>query len=150
MIEITNEDFSINEIVKKMKSSEIGCIVTFVGTVRSLSPQGTVETIEIESYTEMAKERLSELVEYTKKHFEIADVSIIHRVGKLEPSENIVCIAVSAAHRKDAFKACEWLIDELKKCVPIWKTETFAKIAENTTLAEILKSPGGKQNPFKT
>ncbi|MEA1963510.1 MAG: molybdenum cofactor biosynthesis protein MoaE [Candidatus Aerophobetes bacterium] len=145
MIEITNEDFSVNEIVERMKSPEIGCVVTFVGTVRSTSPQGPVETVEIESYTEMAREKLSELVEHVKKYFEIADVSIIHRVGKLEISENIVCIAVSAVHRKDAFKACEWLINELKKCVPIWKNEIFTKIVENTRLVEILKSPEGSK-----
>ena len=138
MIEISNENFSVTEIVEKMKSPEIGCVVNFVGTVRSTSiyvsivetnPKGTVETLEIEAYTEMARKELSELANYAKKNFEITDVSIIHRVGKLKVSENIVCIAVSAGHRKDAFKACEWLINELKKCVPIWKTEILGNIA---------------------
>lgn len=125
IIEITHEDFSVTEIVERMKSSKIGCVVNFIGTVRGTSPKGTVDALKVEAYKEMARKELSKLVEHAKKHFEIADVAIIHRVGELKVSDNIICIAVSAAHRKDAFKACEWLIDELKKCVPIWKTETF-------------------------
>lgn len=125
MIKITDKDFSVDKIVKKMKHPEIGCIVNFTGIVRETSQEGTVETLEIEVYREMAKKKLVELVKQAKKQFEINDVSIVHRIGKLKVSENIVCIVVSAAHRKAAFKACEWIIDELKKWVPIWKTEKF-------------------------
>ena len=126
IIEITDKDFSTDEVIKKMKCPEIGCIVTFVGIVRDKSSEATVETLEIESYTEMSKKLISELVEKAKAQFEIENVSIIHRIGKLKVGDNIVCIAVSAAHRKDAFKACEWLINEFKKIVPIWKKEHFS------------------------
>ncbi|MFX1297167.1 MAG: molybdenum cofactor biosynthesis protein MoaE, partial [Promethearchaeota archaeon] len=82
-----------------------------------------VETLEIEAYDEMGKKLLLELVDKAKSQFEINNVYIIHRTGKLKVGDKIVCIAISAAHRKDAFKACEWLINELKKIVPIWKKE---------------------------
>lgn len=125
IIKMTDKDFSVNEIIKDMKSSETGCIVTFVGIVRCVSPKGEVAKLEVEAYTEMAEKNLLELKEKAKKQFGIEDVSITHRIGRLKASENIVCIAVSAMHRKDAFKACEWLINEIKKIVPIWKKEIY-------------------------
>ena len=76
----------------------------------------------------MGRKTLQDLVENAKKKFQINDVTIIHRYGKLKIGDNIVCIAVSAGHRKDAFKACEWLINELKKIVPIWKKEHYIEI----------------------
>ena len=136
IIEITECDFSVDEIIAKMRSPETGCIVTFVGTVRSTSlkseDKGTVEKLEVETYKEMAEKGLSKLVEQAKTEFEINDVSIIHRIGELKVGDNIVCIAVSAGHRKDAFNACEWTINELKKSVPIWKHEIF----EGATIKE--------------
>jgi len=122
-IEITNKDFSVTEIVEKMKSTDVGCVVSFVGTVRGTSSEGSVETLLVEAYIEMAKKELLKLANDARKNFAIEDVSIIHRIGELKVSENIICIAVSASHRENAFRACKWLIDELKKSVPIWKTE---------------------------
>ncbi len=123
IIEITDKDFSTDEVIKKIKNSKTGCVVSFLGVVRGSSPKGTVNNLEIEAYDEMGEKLLLDLVEKAKSRFEIEDVSIIHRRGKLKVGDNIVCIAVSAGHRKDAFKACEWLINELKKIVPIWKKE---------------------------
>lgn len=128
IIEITDKDFSTDDIIKKLKKPEIGCLVTFNGIVRGTALQGAVDTLEIEAYDEMGLKTLNEIVDSAKSQFEIYDVSIIHRTGKLRVGDNIVCIAVSAGHRKDAFKACEWLINELKKIVPIWKKETYISI----------------------
>jgi len=125
IIEITDKDFSTDDVLKKLKKPEIGCIVSFVGVVRGTSQQGMVDTLEIEAYDKMGLETLKEIVNKAKSQYEIEEVSIIHRTGKLKIGDNIVVIAVSAGHRRDAFKACEWLINELKKIVPIWKKEIY-------------------------
>lgn len=116
---ITEEDFSIDELVRKMKKPEIGAIVTFLGVVRDEGISG----MEVEVYEEMAEEELEKLEREAVEKFEIEAVEIVHREGSLKVSENIVVILVGAKHRKDAFRACEYLIDELKKNVPIWKKE---------------------------
>ncbi|MHC1636059.1 MAG: molybdenum cofactor biosynthesis protein MoaE [Candidatus Methanospirareceae archaeon] len=118
---ITRGDFSIEEVVRGMKKPEIGAIVTFLGIVRD--EDGTIEGMEVEAYKEMAEEELRRLKEEVMEKFDIEDVVVIHREGLLSVSDNIVIIAVGARHRKDAFRACEYMIDELKKRVPIWKKE---------------------------
>lgn len=123
MIEIRESDFSVDDVIARMKRREVGAIVTFLGTVRGRSKGREVEKLQFETYKEMAMEKLKEIKEIAMRRFEIEDVAIIHRVGALAVSENIVLIAVSAEHRKDAFAACEFLIDELKNVVPIWKKE---------------------------
>ncbi|MDI6639608.1 MAG: molybdenum cofactor biosynthesis protein MoaE [Methanocellales archaeon] len=123
MIEIRESDFSIDDVIARMKKREVGAIVTFLGTVRGRSKGREVEKLQFETYKEMAMGGLGEIKEIAMRRFEIEDVAIIHRVGALAVSENIVLIAVSAEHRKDAFAACEFLIDELKNVVPIWKKE---------------------------
>ncbi len=109
----------------KFKRPEIGAIVSFVGTVRGVSQDGSesVKALNYEVYENMALETFQELERTAKASFEIQDTLIIHRIGRLAVSENIVLIAVSAMHRKPAFEACEFIIDELKKIVPIWKKE---------------------------
>ncbi|MHA1301174.1 MAG: molybdenum cofactor biosynthesis protein MoaE [Candidatus Helarchaeota archaeon] len=125
IIRITDADFSTDDVIKNLKKPEVGCVVSFVGVVRGTSKKKIVDTVEIEAYNEMGRKTLQEIAEKAKGLYQIEDVSIIHRTGKLRVGDNIVCIAVSAGHRKDAFKACEWLINELKKIVPIWKKEIY-------------------------
>jgi molybdopterin synthase catalytic subunit len=117
---ITNEDFSIDALVEKMKQPGIGGIVTFLGTVRG---DAGITTLNVEIYKAMAVEELEKLKREAREKFEIEAVEIVHREGSLKVGENIVAILVGAKHRKDAFSACEYLIDELKKRVPIWKKE---------------------------
>lgn len=114
-------DFDVDAVLKDMKKREgVGAVVDFIGVVRS---EENLRAIEIEAYDEMAREKLEGLEAGARKEFDIKDVVIVHRTGVLKPGDNIVLIAVSSAHRKDAFLACEWLIDELKKIVPIWKKD---------------------------
>jgi molybdopterin synthase catalytic subunit len=117
---ITDEDFSIDALVEKMKRPEIGGIVTFLGTVRG---DAGITALNVEIYKAMAVEELEKLKREAREKFEIEAVEIVHREGELNVGENIVAILVGAKHRKDAFRACEYLIDELKKRVPIWKKE---------------------------
>jgi molybdopterin synthase catalytic subunit len=115
---IQQEDFSLDELVQRLKRPELGAIVTFLGVVRA-DPGVTGITVEI--YREMAAAELRKLEQEAREKFEIDAVEIVHREGPLKVGENIVAILVGARHRRDAFRACEYLINELKKRVPIWK-----------------------------
>jgi len=117
MIKITENDFSEDGIIRKMKKPEVGAVVSFLGIVRD----DKIKKMKIERYQEMAEKELKKLENNARKKFDVDDVMIIHRYGNLKVGDNIVLIAVSSAHRKDAFRACEYLINGLKKVAPIWK-----------------------------
>lgn len=123
MISLQKKDIEIQKIINKAKDKNAGAIITFLGTVRENTNGKKVKSLEFEVYKEMALKKLKELREITLKKFDIIDVSIVHRYGKLKVKENIVLIVVSSKHRKEGFLACEFVIDELKKIVPIWKEE---------------------------
>lgn len=124
-VRIIDEDFSVDAEIKKVKSvsKRIGGIVTFLGTARDFSRGKEIKKLVFEDYSDMAIEKLKELRERALEKFDIIEVSMLHRTGEIEVGENIVLIIAAAEHRKDAFSACTWLIDELKKVVPIWKKE---------------------------
>ena len=119
MIEIRRGDFSIDEIVKKMKSPRIGAILTYLGTVREF-PEGS--GLEFED-NESAVQKLKEIEKRAIDRFDIEDVAIIHRVGFLSVSEDILLIAVSASHRWAAFDACKCIIDDIKDFHKSWMKE---------------------------
>jgi len=125
-VRIQTADFSVAEEIARLQATSLGIggIVTFLGTARDFSAGRTVERIEFEHYPGMAEARLSEIRRQAMADFEIIDMTILHRTGRILPGENIVLIVVAAAHRKAAFAACEWCIDLLKRTVPIWKQET--------------------------
>ena len=119
MIGIRKGDFSIDEIVEKMKSPRIGAILTYVGTVREF-PEGV--GLEFED-NENAIQKLKEIEKRAIARFDIEDVAIIHRVGFLSISENILLVAVSASRREPAFNACKCIIDDIKDFHKSWKGE---------------------------
>ncbi len=123
MIEITETDFSVDEVVNRIQTDKMGCIVTFVGIVRNNSNGKPVERIEIQVYEDMAVKQLDVIREEAISRFAIDDVSIVHRHGSLRVSEKIMMIAVGAGHRIEAFDACRYVIDSIKEKVPIWKKE---------------------------
>lgn len=123
MIEVTHEDFSIDEVIRNTRRPEMGAIVTFLGTVRNHSGNKRVKRLEFESYEGLDVEKLQEIRNDAMSRFGVADVSIVHRIGMLEVGENIVIIAVGASHRDEAFRACRFCIERLKRIVPIWKKE---------------------------
>ena len=123
MIGITSSDFNVDEVVRQMKASSVGGIVTFVGTVRGESEGETLERMDIEIYSEMAEKQLRAIRDEAMRKFNLKDMRIIHRFGELCLGDNIVLIAASAGHRAEAFEGCRYAIDELKKRVPIWKRE---------------------------
>lgn len=123
MIKLQKKDFSIEKIITKAKNKKAGAIITFLGTVRGSSKGKKVKSLFFEVYKEMSLKKLDELRKTTLKKFDVIDVSIVHRYGRIKVKENIVLIVVSSVHRKEGFRACEFVIDELKKIVPIWKEE---------------------------
>lgn len=125
MIKIQREDFSVEEEIKKVKakSARIGGVVAFLGTAREFSRGKEIKKLHYEHYPSMVQKKLEELRERALKNFDVFEVAIIHRTGEIKIGENIVLIIAAAEHRRDAFKACEWCIDELKRAVPIWKKE---------------------------
>jgi len=126
IVRIQQEPFSLEEEVGRLKqsSSSIGGIVTFLGTTRDISRDKGGAKLEFEHYPGMAEKKLSEIRGRAIREYGVIDATIIHRVGTLPKGENIVLIAVASGHRDEAFKACRFCIDELKRITPIWKKET--------------------------
>jgi len=119
MIEIRREDFSVDEITKKMKDPKIGAISIYLGTVREF-PGGLGLEFEEDNH---AVRKLEEIEKRAIDKFDIKDVAIVHRVGFLGISENILLVAVSASHREPAFDACRSIIDDIKDFHKSWGKE---------------------------
>lgn len=119
MIEIRREDFSVDEITKRMKNPKIGAISIYLGTVREF-PSGNGLEFEDDNH---AVRKLEEIEKRAIDKFDVEDVAIIHRVGFLGISENILLVAVSAAHREPAFDACRSIIDDIKDFHKSWGKE---------------------------
>jgi len=116
MIEIRREDFSVDEIIKKVKAPEIGALSIYLGMVREFPEGGGLKF----AGNHQAAERLREIRERAMKRFDIDDVAIMHRVGFLGVSENIVLVAVAASHREPAFSACRSIVDDIKDLHKSW------------------------------
>ncbi len=126
VVRIQHEPFSLDQEIEKLKTSSdsIGGIVTFLGTTRDISQGKQVARLEFEYYPGMAEKKLAEIRERAIREFGVIDITIVHRIGTLPVGENIVLIAVASGHRDEAFRACRFCIDELKRITPIWKKET--------------------------
>ena len=126
---IQENDFSVTQEIEKVKSSSdsIGGIAVFLGTARDISKGEEISGLEFECYAGMAEKKLMEIRKRAVENFNIIEMAIIHRIGKINIGENIVLIIAAARHRNDAFMACEWAISELKRITPIWKKETTKK-----------------------
>jgi molybdopterin synthase catalytic subunit len=119
MIQLTRDQIDIDECIRKAKKPGVGGIVTFIGVVRD----DGILSLELESYESAALLELQRIHDEAIKEFDIESADIIHRTGKLTIGDTIVLIVVAAGHRKEAFRACEFIIDRLKETVPIWKKE---------------------------
>jgi molybdopterin converting factor subunit 1 len=108
-----------------LKRGEDGAALVFEGVVRNQTRGRKTLYLDYEAYEEMALERMESLANQALRQFQVRDVAIVHRLGRLEIGETSVLIAVASAHRAAAFEACRWLIDTLKRTVPIWKKEHF-------------------------
>lgn len=130
--ELTTEPIDITSIARRVVPPACGATVTLDGYARRFTKDKetgeTAETLylEYEAYEEMALKEMRKLIDQAHLKFEISNVGIVHRTGKVDIGETSVVISVAAPHRKAAFDACEWLIRELKRTVPIWKKEIYA------------------------
>lgn len=128
MIEICNHEIDI-ERVRDFVTGDIhlGGIATFEGATRAENDEshGQLVRLDYEAYEAMAHKELTRLAEETIKQWSAGKVAIVHRVGSVPPAQVSVMIAVACAHRKEAFAACQWIIDTLKKDVPIWKKDVY-------------------------
>ncbi len=125
MFRVTHKPLNLQELVDFVTDPEAGAIVTFVGTTRNNNEGRRVIALDYDAYPEMAEKELARIGEQAKKKWQIRRMGIIHRIGPVQITEPSVIIAVSAAHRADAFEACRFGIEEIKTTVPIWKKELF-------------------------
>ena len=125
MIEITHDELDPESITGRVKHDAAGAVVTFLGTTRDHTGDRRVLFLEYEAYRPMADQQLARVAEEIQERWDLAGVAIAHRLGRLEVGEASLVVAVSAAHRKDAFDACHYGVDRIKQIVPIWKKEHF-------------------------
>jgi molybdopterin synthase catalytic subunit len=128
-VRIQTEDFDLGWELTSMRLAEhasndsIGALVSFVGQVRDMNDGGSINTLMLEHYPEMTEKALQAIELEAKTRWNIIDSLIIHRVGTLKPQDQIVLVAVTSAHRGEAFKASEFIMDYLKTSAPFWKKE---------------------------
>ncbi len=124
--ELTTQPIDTCEVARRFVPNDCGATVTLDGYVRQFTKDKETLYLEYEAYQPMALKEMEKLIAQAHEQFEISLVGIVHRLGKLEIGETSVVISVAAPHRRAAFEACEWLIKELKRTVPIWKKEIYA------------------------
>jgi MoaE-MoaD fusion protein len=124
-VTLTRERIDAEAIVAALKRGKDGAVVIFDGIVRNHTRGRRTMYLFYEAYEEMALKQMRDLAVKAAEDFKIRDAVVVHRLGRLEVGETSVLIAVASAHRAAAFDACRWLIDTLKKTVPIWKKEHF-------------------------
>jgi molybdopterin synthase catalytic subunit len=125
MFEITDRPIVPEALVRAVSRSSSGAIATFLGVVREQTRGRRVLLLEYEAYGEMAIPKMREIADEIRRKWEVDEIAIVHRVGRLEIGEASVAIAVSAPHRHQALAACAHAIERLKETVPIWKKEVW-------------------------
>ncbi len=126
-VSIQTQDFDLSEEVARLRAGEkrVGAVCSFVGTVRDRNgvSDSSVQSMELEHYPGMTEKSIEAMIDEAHTRFDILGARVVHRVGLLEPLDQIVLVAVTSAHRGESFKACEFLMDYLKTQAPFWKKE---------------------------
>jgi len=124
-IRVQVEDFDVAREIAAMRGEDarIGAVASFIGTVRDVNDDATVSTLTLEHYPGMTEKALEAIVTEAKARFDIYDALVVHRIGELRPTDQIVLVVVTGAHREAAFDACRFLMDYLKTRAPFWKKE---------------------------
>ncbi|MDP2817630.1 MAG: molybdopterin synthase catalytic subunit MoaE [Polaromonas sp.] len=143
---ITTDDFNLADEVTVLRAGDkrVGAVCTFTGTVRDRNEGSDVSSMELEHYPGMTEKAIEAMIDEAHKRFDIYGARVIHRVGLLQPLDQIVLVAVSSAHRGESFQACEFLMDYLKTQAPFWKIEQTpdgarwvdARISDDAALAK--------------
>ena len=144
-VSIRHDDFDLADEVAALRRADagVGAVVAFVGTVRDRNEGASVESLELEHYPGMTEAAIEPMIDEAVRRFGVRAVRVIHRIGVLGPAAQIVLVAVTAAHRHEAFQACEFLMDYLKTQAPFWKKEAGpngahwvdARVADDAALA---------------
>lgn len=145
-VSIQTEDFDLSAEVARLRAGEkgVGAVCTFVGTVRDRNDGQSVSTMELEHYPGMTEKAIEQMIDEAHRRFDIFGARVIHRVGLLQPPDQIVLVAVTSAHRGESFQACEFLMDYLKTQAPFWKKEETpegarwvdARVSDDAALAK--------------
>jgi molybdopterin synthase catalytic subunit len=122
---LSADRLSLDAAVDEVRSDRAGAIATFIGTTRVQSRGRTVLHLDYEAYEEMAEQVMAEIADGLKRRYDLCEIAIHHRIGRVDIGEASVVIAVSAPHRQDALAACKEAIDTLKEQVPLWKKEFY-------------------------
>ena len=125
---IQTADFDLSNEVATLRADDggVGAVCVFVGTVRDRNAGGPVSAMELEHYPGMTEQSIEAMIDAAHQRFDIRAARVIHRIGLLQPQDQIVMVAVTSAHRGQSFEACEFLMDYLKTRAPFWKKETAA------------------------
>ena len=124
-VRIQEHDFDLSYEVARLREGDgqVGAVAVFIGTVRDLNEGSAVKQMTLEHYPGMTEAALEEIIEQAKSRWDLRNALIIHRIGPLKPQDQIVLVAVTSAHRGEAFSACEFMMDYLKTQAPFWKKE---------------------------
>ena len=124
-VRVQREDFDVGVEIAQLRAGDpkIGAVASFVGIVRDLNEGATVGSITLEHYPGMTEKSLEEIAEQAKARWSLSNVLIVHRIGTLAPTDQIVLVVTTSSHRGDAFTACQFVMDYLKTEAPFWKKE---------------------------
>ena len=124
-VRVQREDFEVGREIAKLRADTagVGAVASFVGIVRDLNEAAEIRTLTLEHYPGMTEKALEDIVAEAGRRWKLCDTLVIHRVGELKPSDQIVLVAVTSAHRGEAFAACQFIMDYLKTRAPFWKKE---------------------------
>ncbi|MDG1540163.1 MAG: molybdenum cofactor biosynthesis protein MoaE [Candidatus Thalassarchaeaceae archaeon] len=122
-IEVARRPLDVAKLRGLVDTQGCGSIVSFVGVTRGMEEGFSVKSLEFDAWGDRLPDVLRSIANQSITEFGVKSVVIAHRIGSVEPSEDIVCIHVGSAHREEGFSACSWLISELKKQAPLWKKE---------------------------
>jgi molybdopterin synthase catalytic subunit len=125
MIEITECPLSPESVIAKVRSSDCGCVVTYIGLIRDYSEEKPVLSVEYRDPNEEAIAQLQKIANEAKQRWPISNIAISHRIGKLSVGEINLVIAVASAHRDEGFNACQYAVGQFKQRLPTRKTETY-------------------------
>ena len=144
-VSIQTQDFDVSSELAQLRAQDarVGAVCCFVGTVRDRNDGDSIATMELEHYPGMTEKSIAAMIDAALARFDLYGVRVIHRVGLLQPLDQIVLVAVTSAHRGESFQACEFLMDYLKTQAPFWKKEATpegarwvdARVADDAALA---------------
>ncbi len=124
-VSVQTEDFDLSAEISALRHNDqrVGAVCSFIGTVRDRNEGDQVASLELEHYPGMTETAIEAMIEAAMQRFDIFSARVIHRIGLLQPLDQIVLVAVTSAHRGESFQACEFLMDYLKTQAPFWKKE---------------------------